>query len=191
MSKITLEQLQVIAYDLYVEEWLREHISTERLLNALRNYHKGVLSGDYSPEYDFNAYVQESGFDGELYVCFDEFIESEFEDREYMYELLEDETFVQAYDKHMIDSKINEIYGNLSSEEKDKLYRIMWKDHVMTDIKTYVGSCPEYYPNITEEDVILAAEMYINGDYSCEQDYWTNISYVIDRAIEERLRGEE
>ena len=98
MEEITVDKLKEVGYNLYVADWLREHISTERLLQEIREYHLTVIE-DCVEGYDFNAFLEDVGFDGELYVCFDEFCDNEFEDSGYMHELFGNSVFGKAYDR--------------------------------------------------------------------------------------------
>lgn len=87
-----------MAYILYKEDWVREHISKECLLQTMRDY------SDYTDDCvvnhaEFNSYedwLQENGFSGTggmVYASFDEFDDNEYEDGEYMKYLLSKDDF--------------------------------------------------------------------------------------------------
>ena len=102
--KISEKDLKKIAYELYKIHWKRIHISTEREMAEYRLYYL-ILLEDYG-ERDYYAptfkdWLEENGYDGEFYVCFDEFIDAEYEDVDYMSYLLGNSVFWKAYKEYM------------------------------------------------------------------------------------------
>lgn len=88
VDKILLNVVR-FCYELYKVDWM-SRISTERQLTAMREYYKMTLWDDFIP---FKYYISDRGYDGEIYACFDEFLECEFKDKEYMRNLLTDELY--------------------------------------------------------------------------------------------------
>lgn len=85
------------AYELYKIDWEHDHgISGERKLEAYRNYItiEKEAPGCYG---SFESYLDDVGYGGELYACYDEFIDTEYLDEEYMRSLLEIPTLINAY----------------------------------------------------------------------------------------------
>jgi hypothetical protein len=78
-------------------------IAAEREMDSIKNYYADVAnmvvpyftaSGD---EYTYNDYLEEFGYDGELYVCYEEFCDIEYHDKEYMCSLLSDAGLISLY----------------------------------------------------------------------------------------------
>lgn len=84
-------------YELYKIDWIQSHILSDRFFEKYQqyvlDYQWDLLDGwdmDYWTENkpSFDEWLFENGFDGEIYVCFNEFIEYEYLDENYMKELL-------------------------------------------------------------------------------------------------------
>lgn len=90
-----------LCYDLYKEDWLSNHINTNSRKNALRDWYLETDTEDRE-YYTFADYIDENGYCGELYVCYDEFMENEFLDKDYMQLLLAHNTDLQnEYNKYV------------------------------------------------------------------------------------------
>jgi hypothetical protein len=77
-----------MCYELYIVDWIKKHISYDVLITTTQDYIKTrYISYDHT--YTFEDYLFDNGFpSGEMYVCFEEFCDNEFQDKEYMRELL-------------------------------------------------------------------------------------------------------
>ena len=83
-----IENIEDLCYEAYKANWM-QRISWEREVDALLNYYEGFDNGDYTcDEYTFEDYIDEVGYDGELYVCKDEFLGAEFLDEDYINSLI-------------------------------------------------------------------------------------------------------
>ena len=69
----------------------------------------------------------------------------------------------------------------LPSREKDDLYRKIWAEHVMEDIKSFAANKGI---GLSNEKVKETAEAYVNGRYDCNLSYWENLQNVIDEIPE-------
>lgn len=68
----------------------------------------------------------------------------------------------------------------LTLEEKETIYRHVWVEHVIEDIKTYLKDNNE---TLTDIEIEYAARRYVfDGKYDCNLPYWSNIKTVIDLA---------
>lgn len=78
--------IRELAYTLYKIDWMRR-ISPERMSDFVLNYY---VDRKIEPSSDATLLevLEEFGFDGELYVCYDEFLENEYLDKAYMESLL-------------------------------------------------------------------------------------------------------
>lgn len=77
-----------LCYALYKEDW-HTRISKDRKQDALKNAYEAGES--------LEEYLDESGYDGELYVCFDEFKTAEFKNEEYIKGLLDNDKLYEEY----------------------------------------------------------------------------------------------
>ena len=83
---------------------------------------------------------------------------------------------INAYltDSDVSESKINE----LSAIEKDKIYRMVWAEHVTDDILSHAE---DMGVEISEEDAEILAESYVcDGEYDCNLSYWDNIENLME-----------
>lgn len=89
--------IQKLCYELYKNDWL-QRISTNRKNDSLKNYYDLTREAEQNDpddnskpaDIDYITYLEDYGFDGELYVCFNEFIDNEYQDQDYMRSLLND-----------------------------------------------------------------------------------------------------
>lgn len=86
-----------MCYELYKADWKHCHISFERELETIQDYFVGLI--DAYTEYTYEDYLDEFGYNGELYVCYEEFCESEYLDEEYMCSLLGYDDLIIWYKK--------------------------------------------------------------------------------------------
>lgn len=106
--KIAEKDLKKIAYELYKINWTTTHISVERQLAEYRLYQLTLLEDYDEDSLDWNSYIPtfddwlfEQGYDGEIYVCFNEFLDYEYQDAEYMEFLLcHNSIFWKAYKEY-------------------------------------------------------------------------------------------
>lgn len=81
------------AYDVYKQDWINTHTTPQMRLNAARDYQiykmEELEKNNDDDIMSFEDWIFEQGYEGGiLYVSFDEFIDNEFDDKEYMSELL-------------------------------------------------------------------------------------------------------
>lgn len=86
-----------LCYELYKIDWERR-ISPERKMDSWKNCFEEEA---YEVE-DYENYLDEAGYDGELYVCHDEFLDAEYLDKEYIKGLLDND---KLYAKYLADIK--------------------------------------------------------------------------------------
>lgn len=79
------------AYKKYQHDWMISHGIGEDALNKVIQEYVADTKED-CPEMAFSEWLFEHGFDGSIWVCYDEFLGTEYQDKEYMvYLLTEDE----------------------------------------------------------------------------------------------------
>lgn len=83
--------IKTLAYTLYKIDWLRR-ISHDRIADLVKNFYDDTK--ELEPDaYTLSDYFEEYGFNGETYVCFDEFIDSEYRDKGYIKTLLNESQY--------------------------------------------------------------------------------------------------
>lgn len=94
-----MEDLRKKFYQMYQLDWLIQHgHSLEELIDEINQWREDAIkSGDAQPDVSiktvFENWLEESAFGGECFACFEEFLESEYEDIDYMFYLLSDKDF--------------------------------------------------------------------------------------------------
>lgn len=83
-----------LCYALYKVDWLNDHISPQREVAAIKDYYENVID---DAAYIYDDYLEEFGYDGELYVCYEEFLDNEYQDDTYICGLLKDEELIEKY----------------------------------------------------------------------------------------------
>ena len=92
-----------VAYELYKQNWIDTHTTPEMRLKALRDYYQYVdeCLENTEPYESFENWIYEQGYEGGIfYVSFDEFLDNEFQDKEYIKDLLHN---VVLYADYLLD----------------------------------------------------------------------------------------
>ena len=90
--------IRKLCYELYKIDWKHSHMITkEREMDSIKNYYEGLIDND--SEYTYEDYIEEFGYDGELYVCYEEFCDAEYYDVDYMRTLLDNDELINIYHK--------------------------------------------------------------------------------------------
>lgn len=88
--------IRKLCYELYKIDWKYSHMITkEREMDSIKDYYEGLI--DNYIEYTYEDYIEEFGYDGELYVCFEEFCDAEYYDVDYMRTLLDNDKLINIY----------------------------------------------------------------------------------------------
>ena len=102
-----------VAYELYNQDWIDTHTTKEMRMNVLRSYYTYVqdcIEEDFDID-SFEEYLWGGGYgEGEIYVCYDEFLDNEYLEKDYIKELLNDDNLYEMYLKDL---------ENLDNEEDD------------------------------------------------------------------------
>lgn len=75
-----------VLYEMYKIDWMRR-ISTQRQLDSYMNYFEECSESDTVEDISYEEYLEDTGYDGQLYVCFNEFCNHELQDEKYILEL--------------------------------------------------------------------------------------------------------
>ena len=90
--------IRKLCYELYKVDWKHSHMITkDREMDSIKNYYEGLVDDD--TDYTYNDYLEEFGYDGELYICYEEFLETEYQDEDYICSLLDNENLIDMYRK--------------------------------------------------------------------------------------------
>ena len=87
--------IRKLCYELYKIDWKHSHITKEREMDSIKDYYEGLVDND--SEYTYEDYIEEFGYGGELYVCFEEFCDAEYYDVDYMRTLLDNDKLINIY----------------------------------------------------------------------------------------------
>ena len=87
--------IRKLCYELYKIDWKHSHITKEREMDSIKDYYEGLIDND--SEYTYEDYIEEFGYNGELYVCFEEFCDAEYYDVDYMRTLLDNDKLINIY----------------------------------------------------------------------------------------------
>ena len=87
--------IRKLCYELYKIDWKHSHITKEREMDSIKDYYEGLIDND--SEYTYEDYIEEFGYNGELYVCFEEFCDAEYYDVDYMCTLLDNDRLINIY----------------------------------------------------------------------------------------------
>jgi len=97
--------IDAIAYEKYKEAWVKErNYSPEFLADIQEAYEEAVR--EFGSPSCLEEYIDEHGYGGECYVCFEEFLGAEYQDQEYMKELLTEEEYVKYCEDIVIGNAI-------------------------------------------------------------------------------------
>lgn len=85
-----------LCYELYKVDWKHSHMITkDREMDSIKDYYEGLV--DNETEYSYNDYLEEFGYDGELYVCYEEFLDNEYLEEDYICSLLNNKRLIATY----------------------------------------------------------------------------------------------
>ena len=119
IEKNGLEHISRLCYELYKVDWKHSHMITpDREMDSIKDYYEMLLNEHDSDEffYTYENYLEDVGYSGELYVCYEEFCEAEYLDRDYIHSLLNNESLFAVYQKDMLVSQEQDLDSDRSSE---------------------------------------------------------------------------
>lgn len=93
-----------IAYELYKQDWIDTHTNARQRLDSIVNYY--IETDEQYSSTTYEEYLDDVGFSGEIYACYDEFLENEYLEKDYIIGLLKDTKLIYFY---INDIKLEEI----------------------------------------------------------------------------------
>ena len=97
---VSFLDISKVVYELYKQNWIDQHTTPFERLQSIREYFAYVQEcREESVEPDsYEGYLEDYGFSGSLYACYDEFCDTEYHDVGYIKHLLRDEeTLLKQY----------------------------------------------------------------------------------------------
>lgn len=92
---MTKSMISELCYELYKIDWKRRHITAEIEMDNIKDYYNGLVNCD--TDYTYEDYLSEFGYNGDSYVCYEEFCEYEYLNKDYIYGLLNSGKLIQMY----------------------------------------------------------------------------------------------
>ena len=204
--------IKELAYELYKLDWMRR-ISTDRQMDIMKNYYEECVTiglnpytGDADLQYtmSFEDYLSDAnGYNGELYVCFEEFIDNEYQNEEFIKTLFGDNNnLYQVYLEDIQCKKKNlktaaELQQYFEAEFEKKVQSLL-KDNESNDEYSFEDARQDATGYFLSEcnDYDAIAGMYIGyaaGDITkALDDFLSEISDEnhtdYDKAVISRLR---
>lgn len=150
-----------LAYELYKIDWMRR-ISAEHQMDVFKNFYQNQ-EGQEDSEYTIKDWIEDEGYDGELYVCKDEFLDTEYLDKEYMKSLFDNDTLFKEYQANFIKKWYN---IELNQKDAEKLHRHLYNIGVHFD----TSGCFN----------LVHFEIELSPDESTQLDAWINSNLLDD-----------
>ena len=93
--------IKEICYMVYQTDWKKKHgITTKKKIETTKEYLEFMKENGLDKDsYSFNDFLEEYGYDGELYACYEEFLGAEYLDHDYICSLLKTENCIAAYEE--------------------------------------------------------------------------------------------
>lgn len=89
---MTVDEIRTKAYEAFQMYWMLTHgITISDISKAVGEY---LTETGGNPEIPFSAFLEEVGFVGAIWPCFEEFLDNEFRNSDLMHSLLDRETFI-------------------------------------------------------------------------------------------------
>ena len=90
-----------LCYELYKIDWKRSHmITADREMDSIKNYYEELADAELDENScPYNYYLADLGYDGELYICYEEFLDAEYLEEDYICSLLDNEKLIAMYRK--------------------------------------------------------------------------------------------
>ncbi len=89
-------KIEDLVYELYKGDWKLHHgIFRQQEVDALKEYYRYCREAEQPCT--FEKWLEEFGYDGELFACKEEFLLCEYQDEAYVKRLLNDEVLFNQY----------------------------------------------------------------------------------------------
>ena len=171
-------EIRELCYELYKNDWL-SRITPEEKAKSLIDYYE-YQKEDSDTSLDYNDFLFGYGYGGQIYVCFDEFYNEEYQDENYIKGLLNNDALFEEY-KHDIEYNHYTVY---SSEKVEGLIFTVYDDG---------DGCAEYNGNqiatfdlVNEPCIHLVSETdIIPLNYNDGRNLDYAVSYIEDSVLKQ------
>lgn len=111
-----MNSISYVAYELYKQNWIDKHTTKGERLKSIRIWGESEIKNDNEDlVYSYKEWQEEYAYPGGiLYACYDEFIDEEYQDREFMKKLLKSKFLIQAY----LDDEEELLYENPDEDDE-------------------------------------------------------------------------
>lgn len=96
-----LNYIEELSYDLYAVEWVDSHIDIKTKQKVIKEAYKEYTFLNCTDTIAFcmflYTHLHKYGYNGSLYASKEEFLDNEFQDEQYMHDLLDDEKLFDVY----------------------------------------------------------------------------------------------
>lgn len=77
---MTGNAMSIFCYECYKSDWKKTHkITKKKEMESLKSYYDMLADDNITEdEYTYDDYLTEFGYNGELYVCYEEFLDNEY-----------------------------------------------------------------------------------------------------------------
>ena len=92
-------EISKVAYQRYKDDWIATHTSESDRRQAQAEYleYQEECNRLDQEADSFDEWIEDVGYGGSIYVCYDEFCDIEYHDKAYMRDLLVDKALVALY----------------------------------------------------------------------------------------------
>lgn len=144
-----MDNIKIIAYKKYQWDWLMSHnYSIDDLSDVASDWFNERL-GDSNYNDSMSGYLYDQGINGSLWVCFEEFILTEYQDAAYMYHLLTKDEYekylkdvgrIKYSEKIEVETPLGKIFSTVISDKEYPGVALLY------DISGQPGVIMEYDP---------------------------------------------
>ena len=178
--------IKKLCYELYKLDWKREHnITLGMVSDEIKKYQALILAGEFCSDYTFDEYLEEYGFAGKIYVCFDEFLDNEYLEEDYIRKLLDNTNLIALYLQDIYPTPTGKtfkvmcftqdefrtlfesIFGkyNVDVDENNALYNEIYLEYETTNINGGIYFCAvsdkDVYARISDKLGIRVTDIHL------------------------------
>lgn len=137
--------IKKVAYEKYKLDWMLSHGYTLKDLVSELSYYIEESNEDCATVFD--VWESDYGFNGEIWVCYEEFLDNEYQDKEYMQTILSDTEFKQYCEEESNMSRVNNIAKFAQKRDEEKVAKEV---ALMQRIEDYKKQIRALKPRIDE-----------------------------------------
>ena len=95
--------IRKLCYELYKVDWKYSHITKDIEMDNMKNFYEDIIEKDIDVlnDYSYEDCVYEFGYNGEVYADYDEFLDNEYQEEDYIKELLDNKKLFKLYLKDL------------------------------------------------------------------------------------------